>query len=135
MQSKRSNSLAIKATTLTGAVLISLGVTSSVFACPMADKINGVLKGPGNTPSEPITKPIDMTKAGLVGGGLAAIAGLIVAKKVSAQRLAKAQPTVDATPEIDYVSAAAFSIPIPAEALSQELSASESEILLSDAHL
>jgi hypothetical protein len=125
MQSKRSNSIVIKATTLTGAVLISLGVTSSVFACPMADKINGVLKGMGNTPSETITKPFDMTKAGLIGGGLAAIAGLVVAKKVSAQRLAKAQQPVDATTEVDYLAAAAFSIPIPAEALKSRSAESE----------
>jgi hypothetical protein len=117
MQSKRSNSLAITATTLTGAVLISLGVTSSVFACPMADKLDGVLKGTGNTPSEPITKPFDMTQAGLIGGSLAAIAGLVVAKKVSAQRLAKAQPPVNTTTDVDYVAATAFSIPVPAEAL------------------
>ncbi len=117
MQSKRSNSLAITAATLTGTVLISMGMTSSVFACPMADKVNGLLKGTGNTPSETITKPFDMTKAGLIGGGLAAIAGLVVAKKVSAQRLAKAQQPVNASTEIDYLAASAFSIPIPAEAL------------------
>jgi hypothetical protein len=117
MQSKRSNSLVITATTLTGAVLISMGVTSSVFACPMADKINGLFKGAGITPSESVTKPFDITKAGLIGGGLAAIASLVVAKKVSAQRLAKAQQPVDATTEVDYLAAAAFSIPIPAEAL------------------
>jgi hypothetical protein len=117
MQSKRSNSLAITAATLTGAALLSLAVTNSVFACPMADKINGLFKGAGNTPSESVTKPFDMTQAGLIGGSLAAIASLVVAKKVSAQRLVKAQEPVDTTTEVDYWATSAFSIPVPAEAL------------------
>ncbi len=129
MQSNRSNSVLMTAATLTGAALIGFGLTGSVFACPFGDKVNGVLKGTGSTPTETPTQPINLTKAGLIAGSVAAIAGLVAAKKVGAQRLAKAQQPINATTEIDHLAAAAFSIPIPAEALKSLPAESEAQDL------
>jgi hypothetical protein len=131
MQSNRSNSVLMMAATLTGAALIGFSMTGAVFACPFGDKVNGVLKGTGSTPTEASAQPIDLTKMGLIGGSIAAIAGLVVAKKVQTQRLAKVQPPLNqpplnATNEVDHLAAAAFSIPVPAEAL-KSLSAESEE--------
>ncbi len=136
MQLNRSNSALITAATLTGAALIGIGVASSAFACPFADKAKGILKGTGSTPTEASTQPIDLTKMGLIGGSIAAIAGLVVAKKVQTQRLAKVQPPLNqpqanATTEIDHLTAATFSIPVPAEALKSLPTESEERDLTS----